>query len=262
MTDTDSPTVRAMVAQEDPVRGDVAANLETARSRIEQAKRQDADLLVFPELFLTGYHIDENPEQLTERATAALDELAPLTDGLVVVVGAPTESGGDRYNSAVVVEDGAVTGAYHKTHLFGVEPEVFTPGEEFPVFETDVGSIGVEICYDVEYPEVARQLTLNGADIVVTISANMRPCVRDQELYHGTRAIENGRPHVLCNRVGEERGVDFFGESGIVDRRGRRLLSLGADRTEAASAAIETAPDTSELHDYLGDRRPELYDLS
>mgnify|MGYP000713429174 CR=1 FL=1 len=250
-----------MVAQDDPVLGDVDANQATIRSTIERAKRQDADILVFPELFLTGYHIDEDPENLTAEAARALDELESLTEDLIVVVGTPTESESEIYNSAVVIEDGETTGAYHKTHLFGVEPDVFTPGDQFPTFETDIGTIGLEICYDVEYPEVARQLTLNGADIIVTISANMRPCVRDQELYHGTRALENGRPHILCNRVGEERGVDFFGESGIVDRRGRRILSLGADRTEAASAAIEMETDRTDLHDYLGDRRPELYDL-
>jgi predicted amidohydrolase len=260
MTDDDTSPVRVTIAQRSPVLGDVQANLETAKSTLAAARAQDADLVVFPELFLTGYHIDDAPSELTERATEALEELRPLTDGLVVVVGAPTASGSDIYNSAVLLDDGTREGAYHKTHLFGSEPAVFTPGEAFPTFDTSVGTLGLEICYDVEFPEVARQLAVNGADMLVTISANMRPCAPDQALFHGTRALENGFPHVLCNRVGEERGVDFFGESGIVDRRGRRVLSIGADRSESTAATVDLEDDVVR-HDYLEARRTQHYDL-
>ena len=161
----------------------------------------------------------------------------------------------------MVLEDRETKGTYHKTHRYGVENDTFLAGEKFPTIDTDVGTLGVQICYDVEFPEVSRQLTLNGADLLVTISANMRPCIPDQKLYHGTRAIENGRPHLLCNRVGAERGVDFFGNSGIVDFRGRRVLSLGTDRSETIAASVETDPDRTQAHDYLGDRRPDIYGL-
>jgi predicted amidohydrolase len=262
MTGHDSSTVRTTVAQLDPVLGDVDANRAAVESTLSRARSQDSDLVVFPELFLTGYHIGDDPERLTDEAIRAVEDVRTLTDDLVVVLGTPTRgASGERYNSAVVLQDGETVGTYHKTHLYGGEPELFRPGDRFPTVETTVGTLGVGICYDVEFPEVARHLALNGADLLVTISANMRPCVRDQELYHGTRAIENGRPHVLCNRVGEEHGVDFFGNSGIVDHRGRRVLALGADREETSAASVELDPDRTDAHDYLGDRRSDLYDL-
>jgi predicted amidohydrolase len=261
MTTPHSSTIRATVAQLDPVLADVEENRATVESTLSRAKAQESDLVVFPELFLTGYHIAEDVDRLTEEASQALEAIRPLTDGLVVVLGAPTFGAAGIYNSAVVLQDGDIEGSYHKTHLYegGGEKKIFTPGKEFPTFDTAVGTVGVEICYDIEFPEVARQLSLNGADVLITISANMRPCVRDQELFHGTRALENGRPHVLCNRVGVERGVDFFGKSGIVNHRGRRILSLGADRSETTSASVSIDPDRTDTHDYLGDRRPAIY---
>jgi predicted amidohydrolase len=193
MTGPDSSTVRTTVAQLDPVLGDVDANRAAVESTLSRARSQDSDLVVFPELFLTGYHIGDEPDRLTEDAIRAVEELRALTDDLVVVLGTPTRgASGERYNSAVVLQNGEIVGTYHKTHLYGGEPELFRPGDRFPTIETAVGTLGVDICYDVEVPEVARRLAMNGADILVTISANMRPCVRDQALYHGARAIENG----------------------------------------------------------------------
>lgn len=257
---TTSPT-RVTVAQLAPAVGDVDANRETIESTLAHAQDTESDLVVFPELFLTGYHIGDDLEALTESASEALDSIRSLTDDLVAVVGAPVSEEGEIYNSAVVLQDGSIEGAYHKTHLWGDEPTTFTSGTRFPTFDTAVGTLGIEICYDLEFPEVARQLTLNGADLLITISANMRPCDPDQKLYHGTRALENGRPHVLCNRVGTERGVDFFGNSGIVNYRGQRILSLGADLSDVASASIPTDPDRTHSHDYIGDRRAAIYDL-
>jgi len=259
---TGSDSFRTLVAQTNPTLGDVRDNEATADAIISEAQATDCDLVVFPELFLTGYHIADDADALATEAEAALDRLRSATDDLVVVVGAPVHADDGIRNAAVVLEDGATVGRYDKTHLWGDEPGVFEPGREFPTFETGVGTLGVQICYDVEFPEVSRSLAMNGADTIVTISANMRPCVRDQELYHGTRALENGCPHVLCNRVGEERGVDFFGRSGIVTHRGRRILSLGADVVEASTGHVPLDPDRSQSHDYLGDRQPALYDLA
>jgi predicted amidohydrolase len=261
MTSTEPPSVRATIAQLDPARGDVTANKAAVETALSRAKADGSELVVFPELFLSGYHIDENPTEIAREAAQALEEIKRQTQDIVCILGTPVLDDGDIYNSAVVLEDGAIEGTYHKTHLYGVEHDVFTAGDEFPTIETSVGTIGVEICYDLEFPEVARQLALDGAELLITISANMRPHQHDQELYHGTRAIENGVPHVLCNRVGEERGVDFFGGSGIVDRRGQRILSIGADGEETTAATIGTDIDSTHLHDYLDHRRSEIYDL-
>lgn len=254
-------TYRTTIAQTNPVVGDVSTNIEAAEEILSKARVEGSDLVVFPELFLTGYHIGSEADELTDEAHEAIGLLRQYSEDLVVVMGTPLHSDSGIRNSALVLDDGAILGRYHKTHLWGDEPGIFEAGSEFPTFDTSVGTLGIQICYDVEFPEVSRMLTMNGADTLVTISANMRPCMRDQELYHGARALENGRSHVLCNRVGEERGVDFFGRSGIVNHRGRRILSLGADIVETSSARIPIDPDRSMAHDYLDDRRPELYQL-
>lgn len=255
-------TVRTLVAQTDPALGDVDANEATAEAILSEARATGCDLVVFPELFLTGYHIGDEAASLTTEAEAALDRLRAATTDLVAVIGTPVHGDTGIRNTAVVVDDQELLGRYDKTHLWGVEPDVFEPGHEFPTFDTSAGTLGVQICYDVEFPEVSRSLAMNGAETLVTISANMRPHVKDQELYHGTRALENGCPHVLCNRVGEERGVDFFGRSGIVTHRGRRILALGADTVQTSMGRIPVNPDRSHSHDYLDDRRPDLYELS
>ena len=258
---TTPDTFRTLVAQTDPTLGDVSDNEATAESIISEAEALGCDLVVFPELFLTGYHIGDDAEELTSEAEAALERLRRVPKDLVVVIGSPIHSGNSLRNSAVILDNGEIVGSYDKTHLWGNESSTFESGHEFPTFETSAGTLGVQICYDVEFPEVSRSLAMNGAETLVTISANMRPCVRDQELYHGARALENGCPHILCNRVGEERGVDFFGRSGIVNHRGRRVLSLGADVVETSAGRLPFDPDTSQTHDYLNDRQPQLYHL-
>lgn len=260
MTGPDARQITTRIEQRSPALTDVEANAATVRRAVEDARDDGVNLLVFPELFLTGYHVTEgDPEALTADAAEALDELAPLTDGLTVVVGAPVEEEGDRYNSAAVLSDGARLGAYHKTHLYGDEHDAFVPGDSFPVFETDACDLGVQVCYDAEFPEPARQLTLGGAEVIVTIFANMHPFEDDQTIYHRARAIENVRPHVVCNRVGTECGVDFFGKSGVVNARGEDVLVAGEDVSASLTADVELGAEGASSLRYLRDRRPDIY---
>lgn len=252
------PSIKVMLAQLNPVVGDVAENTKSVIDTLNNAQSQKVDLVVFPELYLTGYYFDDS-EILTERAEEAFETIRPHTEDLVAIIGTPTTGEERPYNSAVIFENGEVIGTYNKTHLYGPEHSTFAAGDALSTFDTQIGTVGVEICYDLEFPEVARQLTLDGAEFLITISANMRPCERDQELYQGTRALENAVPHVLCNRVGQERNDDFFGNSAIVNERGRRIISLGADQAEITTAHIPTDPDLAKMHNYLGDRRPEIY---
>jgi predicted amidohydrolase len=252
-------TVRAV--QFEPTLGAVDANAATVRAALEAAADDGVDLLAVPELALTGYHIGhESTDGLVADAAAALDDLCGVAPGVTAVVGTPVADGDRLYNSAVVLDGGERAGAYHKTHLYGdEEAATFDAGDAFPVTETSVGSVGVQICYDVEFPEVSRQLATGGAEILVTLSANMRPFQHDQRTYLRARAMENVRPHLLCNRVGSERGVDFFGESGVVDERGRDVVRAGADRTTTVTGTVDLAATGAETLQYFRDRRPDLY---
>jgi predicted amidohydrolase len=253
-------TVRAV--QFAPVLGDVDANAETIRTALVDASDDGVDLLAVPELALTGYHIGhERTDALVDEAADALAELRDVAPDVTAVVGTPVAEGDRLYNSAVVLDGGERVGTYHKTHLYGdEEAAVFDAGESFPVTETSAGAVGVQICYDVEFPEVSRQLARADAEVIVTVSANMRPFQLDQRTYHRARAMENVRPHLLCNRTGEERGVDFFGESGVVDERGRDVVRAGADRTMTVTGSVDLAATGEETLQYFRDRRPEIYE--
>jgi len=255
-----APAVDARTVQFAPQLGDVVANKDRIADALRSASDDGIYLLAVPELALTGYHVGHHdPGGLANAAAEALDGLATIAPDVTAVVGAPVEEDGSLYNSAVVLDSETVIGRYDKTHLYDAEESLFEAGDEYPVFETSAGQVGVQICYDVEFPEVARQLALGGADIIVTISANMRPFVLDQQTYLRARATENVVPHVLCNRTGTEKGVEFFGASGIVDERGRPVVTSGEDREMTVTGTVSLATHGAETLQYLTDRRPETY---
>ena len=260
MSTTGPNAIDIRVAQFKPELGDVESNKQQISRMLQAAASDDVDLVVFPELALTGYHIgDSDTEQIVKQAATAIQDLAEVAPDVTTILGTPIQEGEALYNSAAVLSGGETIGAYHKTHLYNIEDSLFDQGDEFPIFETEIGAIGVQICYDVEFPEISRQLVLGGADVLVTISANMHPFTLDQETYHRARALESIRPHVLCNRIGTEREVEFFGRSGIVDERGRTIVMAGEDRPVELTATVNLGAEGEETLQYLVDRRPEIY---
>lgn len=245
--------------QADPEHGAPQENARQLEAAAERARAADVDLLVFPELFLTGYHLDtDDASSIVAAATDVLPQVADASTDLVLVVGTAFEGDNGFENTAVVYDDGEQVGVYQKTHLYDEEEAVFETGDTYPAFETSVGTLGIEICYDLEFPEVARQLTLNGADVIVTISANMQPFETYQRTYHRSRAMENGRPHILCNRAGRERDLDFLGNSRISDARGELLASTETDAEVTLTATVPLDQSTHETLTYLDDRRLTL----
>lgn len=245
--------------QADPEHGAPGENVRQLEAAAERARAADVDLLVFPELFLTGYHLDtDDASSIVAAATDMLPRVADASTDLVIAVGTAVEGENGFENTAVIYDDGEQVGTYQKTHLYDEEEAVFETGDTYPTFETSIGTLGIEICYDLEFPEVARQLTLNGADVIVTISANMQPFETYQRAYHRSRAMENGRPHVLCNRVGSERDLDFLGNSRISDARGELLASTESDAEVELTASIPLDQSTHETLTYLDDRRLTL----
>jgi len=245
--------------QADPEHGAPQANVRQLEADAAAARAADVDLLVFPELFLTGYYLDtDDAASIVATATELLPRVADASRDLVLVGGTAFEGDDGDENVARVYDGSERVGAYQKTHLYDSETAVFEPGDTYPVFETSVGTLGVEICYDLEFPEVARQLTLNGADVLVTISANMQPFETHHRTYHRSRAMENGRPHVLCNRVGSERDLDFLGNSRISDARGNLLASTETDTEIELTATVPLSQSTHETLTYLDDRRLPL----
>jgi 5-aminopentanamidase len=265
--------MRVAVAQLEPKLAEKDRNLAVCFARLEEAAAAGAELLVLPECAIPGYMYDS-----AEEALPYAEEIpGPSTEaferecrrlGVHAVCGLLERDGDLLHNAAILVGPDGLIGSYRKTHLpyLGVDRFV-VPGDEFAVFDTPLGRIGLIICYDLRFPEVTRTLALRGADIVC-LPTNFPVAARVQtELITVARAAEN-RVYVLCaNRVGKERWGEFCGWSQIVDPYGKRLAEAG--ETEEALLVAEVDVEKARDKDYIvpgeyelylfGHRRPELY---
>jgi 5-aminopentanamidase len=265
--------MRVAVAQMEPTLGEKGRNLDACLAWLEEAAGAGAELLVLPECALPGYmfgSLEEAmpfAEEIPGRSTEVLEQACRRL-GIHVVCGLLERDGDLLHNAAVLVGPGGLVGSYRKTHLpfLGVD-RFTTPGEELTVFDTALGRIGVEICYDLRFPEVTRMLALRGADIVAHPTNFPMAAKVQTELITVARAAENRIYLLTANRVGKERWGEFCGWSQIVDPFGKRLAE--ANETEetllVADVDVEKARDkdyviAGEYELYLfGDRRPELY---
>jgi predicted amidohydrolase len=265
--------MRVAVAQTEPRLGENERNLDVCLARLEEAASAGAKLLVLPECAIPGYMFDSGEEALPYAeeipgpSTEALAQACRRLD-LYAVCGLLERDGDVLHNAAMLVGPEGLIGTYRKTHLpfLGVDRFV-VPGDELPVYETTLGRIGVEICYDLRFPEVTRTLALKGADIVAHPTNFPMAAKVQTEVITLARAAENRIYLLTANRVGNERWGEFCGWSQIVDPYGRRLAE--ADETEetllVADVEIEKARDKDyvipgEYELYLfGHRRPELY---
>lgn len=256
--------VKVYLAQMLPVLLDKEKNLQTMRRYMEEAAKQQADLVLFPELSLTGYYTRGRTAEMAEDA----DGPSILQMGrwareykLKVIFGFVEKANGKPYNSACFLNhDGTVIGTYQKHHLWDEEYKYFSPGEAWPVWDTDLGKIGIMICYDTEFPESARLLALNGADMILAPTANMSPLEHSQRIYIQARAVENQIFVATTNRTGTEESTYFFGESAAADPYGN-LLALG-DQTESGYLVefdLEKIGAARNMPHYMRDRRPASY---
>jgi predicted amidohydrolase len=265
--------MQVAVAQIDPQLGEKERNLATCFARIEEAAAAGAQLLVLPECAIPGYMFASGEEALPYAeeipgpSSEALERECARLD-LYVVCGLLERDGDTLRNAAVFVGPDGLIGSYRKTHLpfLGVDRFV-VPGDTLPVFETPLGRIGIEICYDLRFPEVTRTLALKGADIVAHPTNFPMAAKVQTELITVARAAENRIYLLTANRVGKERWGEFCGWSQIVDPYGKRLaeadereetLLVGEVDLEKARDKDYVIPGEYELY-LFGHRRPELY---
>ncbi len=223
--------MRLALAQVDPVVGDLEGNRDLIVARIEEARAAGADLVLLPELAVTGYP----PEDLLLRssfvraARASLDEIAAQTTGIVALVGAPLFDG-DLYNACAICGDGEVRGVYHKRFLpnYGVfdEDRYFAPGRDIAIVEVAGARVGVTICEDMWQPgPPATDLALAGAELLVNISASPFHVgrEREREAMFRQRALDNVCFVAFCNTVGGQDELVFDGHSLVLDDEGEVL---------------------------------------
>lgn len=251
--------MRVLLGQLEPATGDVGANAEAIADAV--AARPDADLAVFPELILCGY-APERAEELAVDADGP--ELAPVAQAAAnvrtaVIVGFAERVRGGVANAAACFDrDGRLAAVYRKTHLFGAaEQAAFVAGDALCVTEVAGVQAAPLICFDVEFPEPARAVSRAGAELLVTIAANMEPYADDHALAVRARALDNRRPHVYVNRSGSESGLRFCGASAAVTADGRVVAAAGAGPTLLEVELDVAGPATPDV-DYLSQIRSGL----
>ncbi len=218
--------IKIALAQISSKRESKSENLRKIEKLTLKAKEQGADLIIFPEMSLTGYVVLDQVYELAETipgpSTEKVETLAKQT-GMHIIFGMPELSEKTQatvFNTAVLVGPRGLIGKYRKmylpTHSVFEEKRYFRPGYEVAAFQTDIGNIGLSICYDIFFPEVYRLMRLKGAQLMVCISAS--PAVRRGyfEILTSARALENTAFLAYVNLAGVEDGLQFWGGSRLV----------------------------------------------
>lgn len=250
--------MKALLAQLACRIGDVAGNTRRAVEAIRS--HPEADIAVFPELYLSGYTYRDLDEVARDPESAELAEIgsAGAESGTAVVVGfAERHSQGVSISAACFDQDGSLAGVYRKTNLFESEADAgFVEGEEFLILELAGRRVAPLICFDIEFPEPARQVALAGADLLVTASANMDPFYIDHAVGTVARAHENRLPHLYANLVGEGDGLVFVGGSRSIAPTGETLAEASKDREELLLVPVAELGGFDERTDYPKYIRP------
>lgn len=252
-------TFKVAAVQMNCVLGELGENLNTAEKMIRDGASQGASLLVVPELFDTGYRTEEKdkiiagaiPGPTTNRICKLCKELN------IYVIGTTLEKTNEKpFDTAFLAGPQGLVGIYHKNALWDKENERFKKGNfEHPVFDIGFCKVGIQICYEIGFPEGARILTLQGADVIAYPSAFGISRLYAWDLASRSRALENGNYVIACNRSGTEKGeTTFAGNSRIINSRGDIIVQAVDDnQVIIAEVDLNLAKKQREAIPYLKD---------
>jgi len=259
--------VRLAVVQVRDVPAEVPARAAHCLATLQACADAAADLVLFPELYLGGYVLDQRLTLKAEQAEPTLGRLQAAVDelGLSAVLGLPLRHGDALLNGVAVLCPGAPARFSGKTHLFRGEQEWFAPGRDLWDGAIAGWPCGVVVCYELGFPEVARVLALRGARLLLAPAAF---AARREHIWRAAtvaRALENSCYLAAANHAGTGAGIEFLGESRIVNPRGS-VIAVADAAHEVVFADLDIAL-VDEVrggdgggHTYFADRRPELYD--
>ncbi|MEU6128276.1 carbon-nitrogen hydrolase family protein [Saccharopolyspora sp. NPDC047091] len=258
---------------------DLEFDLARIAKLIDDARLAGAGLLVLPDAALGGYlaelrhpGVDALPPALAPDSPM-IRRVASLAADMVVCVGYCEDGGDVRYNAAVCVSGDGVLGSHRKVHLPAGESQVYSPGESFAACDTPVGRVGMLIDYDKTFPEAARSLALDGAEVLACLSAwptsitNRAPRMAQDrqaklfDLYDQTRAAENQVVLASSNQTGTTGGMRFLGQAKVVGPAGD-ILARTWSKAGLAIAELDVGAEVERarrvLH-HLGELRPSAY---
>ena len=259
-----------------PLLGEAEENLVKMSEMIAKiASQQRVDLIVFPELITSGYELGVRFTELAQRVpgpTVNLIAQRANEYGVFIAFGMVTKERVESvlYNSAILVgPDGELIDTYNKIHLRGEERMAFREGYKLPVSETEIGNIGMMIGYDLAFPEVARSLSLDGAEVLIVMANWEAGQIDEWKTYVRSRSYENAVYVAAANRVGEDVTLSFGGESMIVGPRGQIYASL-MDETDPETGAplegftvaridLDEVRRFREEYQFIQNRQPAVY---
>ena len=261
-------------AQLQPRLGDKKYNLEKMKAYVEETmeKYPKTNLIVFPELMVTGYEgevedFQSMAETLPEgESMKFMGELA-VKYNIHIVYGLAERDPlmtDVLYNAAVLIDNkGTPLGTYRKVHPFAGEKVWCRAGCDYPLFDTEIGKLGIMICWDTAFPEVARSYALQGADLLIVSTNWENPYADDWDLITKARAFDNTLHLVAANRIGDDgKTLSFFGHSKIIDPIGREIAALDEEKEGIISAEIDlllTQTERARYYTFFKDRRPDTY---
>jgi beta-ureidopropionase len=261
-------TLKVAAAQIRPFFGKPEKNRHLLSRYCAKAGQQEIDLLVFPELCVSGYNftsqkqVDAMAEPIPGGPTTQLWMKLAEEYNMIIIGGlAESEQSSGIYNSAAIVGPNGFIGYYRKIHLFAREKEWFLPGQQPPsVWKCPIASIGVLVCFDWAFPEVSRILMLEGCEVLCLPSNLVLPYAQRIMI---ARSLENRFFTVLANRIGSEGKLTFTGRSQITNTLGEILIKGSRNRTGLLSAVINPAKAQDKFltntNHIIKDRRVELY---
>lgn len=269
--------------QESVVYNSPPANLEIVKTRAREAKEAGVELLLFPEAFLTGYCVDtiEEAQKIAIRchcpkdfdvtdADPSLVAIQGLTVDLDIhlIVGLAGKDDFGLFNGAVLFEPDGRMRRYIKTHLPFMGFDRFVdPGAALPVFQTEVGAIGIAICFDLRHPEPFRIMAMQGAELIVLPTNWPSAPHAGRDALCKARAVENKIFLASANRLGDENGTSFRGLSGIYDFEGN-VLAQADDQPGMITADLDLHATRNKRNvivpgmyetSIFDSRRPDLY---
>ena len=252
-----------------PEWGRVEENLKKIYNKLNS--NSDVELWVLPELSTTGYQfrskdeLQELAEEFPSGKTAQKMMQLTAEKQNAVIIGVAEKSGDNFYNSAAIFEKGKFLGIYRKIHLFYKEKNFFTPGNEKPkVYDVMGSKVGVMICFDWIFPEIARSLALQGAELIAHSANLVLPYCQEAMI---TRSIENRVFTATANRLGTENRdgeeLIFTGKSQFTDFKGNRISQLKIDEENVLicnmNLQLAKNKNITNLNNLFDDRRTDLY---
>ncbi|HEY2787140.1 MAG TPA: carbon-nitrogen hydrolase family protein [Fimbriiglobus sp.] len=269
------PKIRVAAVQMDCRLGDIPANLRSILAKLGEAADDGAKLVVFPECALTGYGFPdravagEYAQTIPGPASAAVAEACKARN-VHAIFGVMERAGGKLFNACAIVGPDGLLGSYRKIHLPCVGVDRFLDPGDRPFAVHDLGGlrVGVGICFDGSFPESARVLTLLGADLICLPTNWAAAATRNATLVGRVRALENHVYYMSVNRVGDETGYHYFGQSSICDFTGDFLTFADHDREAILYADLDPAAARQKKVvvcageyeiDRVNWRRPEMY---